>query len=209
MNVRVGIWAGGDPRNAKGTIEWAGGETDYAAGPYTMVLERVEVVNENPAKSYAYGDRSGSWESVLVDGKTGAAGVVEEGKSGSTTAITSSEPSSSSSPASSSVAPSSSSDPVSTDPASSSSDAPASSTAVPASSKSAATTMAILTTATRTSAISEATATATATVSASASESARASPERAGLADSLAPTLSLGLQHYGSLGLLVAFALFR
>jgi beta-glucanase (GH16 family) len=25
MNIRLGIWAGGDPSNNKGTIEWAGG----------------------------------------------------------------------------------------------------------------------------------------------------------------------------------------
>ena len=38
VNVRIGIWAGGDPANDPGTIEWSGGETDYSAGPFTMVL---------------------------------------------------------------------------------------------------------------------------------------------------------------------------
>ena len=85
MNIRVGIWAGGDPKNDPGTIEWAGGETDYAAGPYTMVLERVEVVNERPGASYTYGDLSGSFESIKVNGAganatEGAAPAVEAEK---------------------------------------------------------------------------------------------------------------------------------
>lgn len=73
MNIRIGIWAGGDPGNDPGTIEWAGGPTDYAAGPYTMVLEKVEVVNERPGQSYTYGDMSGSFESIKVNGEGAAA----------------------------------------------------------------------------------------------------------------------------------------
>lgn len=51
MNVRLGIWAGGDPSNAKGTIEWAGGETDYSKVPFTMYIKDVTIVNYNPAES--------------------------------------------------------------------------------------------------------------------------------------------------------------
>jgi hypothetical protein len=71
MNIRIGIWAGGDPGNAEGTIEWAGGETDYKQAPYTMVVEKVEVRNEHPGNSYSYGDLSGGFESIVVDGKEG------------------------------------------------------------------------------------------------------------------------------------------
>jgi hypothetical protein len=67
VNIRIGIWAGGDSSNDEGTIEWAGGATDYANGPYTMVLEKIEVVNETPGKSYTYGDLTGSWESIEVE----------------------------------------------------------------------------------------------------------------------------------------------
>jgi hypothetical protein len=69
MNVRIGIWAGGDPSNSDGTIEWAGGLTDFSKAPYTMVLEKVEVVNYAPGKEYSYGDMSGSYDSIVVDGK--------------------------------------------------------------------------------------------------------------------------------------------
>jgi len=75
MNIRIGIWAGGDSGNDEGTIEWAGGETDYDNGPYTMVLEKIEVVNDTPGESYVYGDTSGDYESIEV----------EDGESASTT----------------------------------------------------------------------------------------------------------------------------
>jgi beta-glucanase (GH16 family) len=67
MNIRIGIWAGGDSGNSEGTIEWAGGETDYDDGPFTMVLEKVEVVNSHPGASYIYGDTTGDWESIEVE----------------------------------------------------------------------------------------------------------------------------------------------
>lgn len=71
MNVRIGIWAGGDPSNQKGTIQWAGGETDYSKTPYTMYVESVKVTNYNPACQYTYGDRSGSWQSIRMDESCG------------------------------------------------------------------------------------------------------------------------------------------
>lgn len=83
MDVRIGIWAGGDPANDEGTVEWAGGETDYEAGPYTMLLERVEVVNENPGASYSYGDLSGAYESIVVNDAEGGG---ESGSSSSSSA---------------------------------------------------------------------------------------------------------------------------
>ncbi|KAK3360346.1 concanavalin A-like lectin/glucanase domain-containing protein [Lasiosphaeria hispida] len=67
MRVKLGIWAGGDPGNAPGTIVWAGGETDYSKAPFTMYVERVKVTNNNPASSYAYMDFSGTWGSIMVN----------------------------------------------------------------------------------------------------------------------------------------------
>lgn len=66
MNVRIGSWAGGDPANDEGTISWSGGETNYDDGPFTMYLEKVEVENFNPGKSYTYSDMSGSYESIEI-----------------------------------------------------------------------------------------------------------------------------------------------
>ena len=69
MRLKLGIWAGGDPDNAEGTIQWAGGETDYKDVPYTMTVQKIKVQNLNPAKEYTYGDSSGSYKSIDFDKK--------------------------------------------------------------------------------------------------------------------------------------------
>lgn len=66
MRVKLGIWAGGDPSNAEGTIQWAGGETDYDDGPFTAYIQSVSITNYNPASSYTYGDLTGSYESIVL-----------------------------------------------------------------------------------------------------------------------------------------------
>ncbi|KAL6230804.1 hypothetical protein BDW75DRAFT_221752 [Aspergillus navahoensis] len=68
MMVKVGVWAGGDPNNSRGTIQWAGGETDYTAGPFTMYLKSIKVTDYSTGNSYTYGDKSGSWQSIVSDG---------------------------------------------------------------------------------------------------------------------------------------------
>ncbi|KAF2715443.1 glycoside hydrolase family 16 protein [Pleomassaria siparia CBS 279.74] len=64
--VRIGIWAGGDPANSKGTIEWAGGEIDYTKGPYKMTVESVKITNYSPGTEYKWTDKSGSYQSIEV-----------------------------------------------------------------------------------------------------------------------------------------------
>ena len=66
MRLKLGLWAGGDPKNANGTIAWAGGITNYTLGPFTMYLESVSVTNMYPAASYEYTDKSGSWQSITT-----------------------------------------------------------------------------------------------------------------------------------------------
>ncbi|OCK76792.1 glycoside hydrolase family 16 protein, partial [Lepidopterella palustris CBS 459.81] len=68
MNVRIGIWAGGDPSNSAGTITWAGGPTDYTKAPFTMSVESVKIINYTPGTSYSYSDMSGSYQSIKVAG---------------------------------------------------------------------------------------------------------------------------------------------
>ncbi|KAF2203642.1 rasp f 9, partial [Delitschia confertaspora ATCC 74209] len=68
-NVRIGIWAGGDPDNKEGVIQWAGGKTDYSKAPFTMVVESVKITNYNPGTEYKWKDQSGSWQSIEVLGK--------------------------------------------------------------------------------------------------------------------------------------------
>ncbi|KAL2000295.1 hypothetical protein VTN02DRAFT_3301 [Thermoascus thermophilus] len=70
MMVKVGVWAGGDPNNNPGTIQWSGGLTDYSAGPYTMYLKSMSVVDYSTGSQYVYSDHSGSWQSInAVDGQ--------------------------------------------------------------------------------------------------------------------------------------------
>lgn len=70
MKLRLGIWAGGDPDNGQGTIEWAGGETDYTQAPFSMYVKSVTVTNYNPADSYEWTDTSGSYESIKASNGT-------------------------------------------------------------------------------------------------------------------------------------------
>lgn len=65
-DLRLGIWAGGDPKNPPGTIQWAGGETDYNDGPFTMTVKSVRVSDAHSGTEYRYGDFSGNYQSIQV-----------------------------------------------------------------------------------------------------------------------------------------------
>jgi hypothetical protein len=80
MQVKFGAWSGGDPSNAPGTIQWAGGPTDYSAGPFTMTVQSLSVTDYSTGKSYTYGDTTGTWQSIKaedgsVNGNLGKAGI--------------------------------------------------------------------------------------------------------------------------------------
>jgi beta-glucanase (GH16 family) len=79
MRLRLGIWAGGDPSNPQGTIQWAGGATDFSKGPYTMSIDSATITNYSPASKYHYKDNSGSWQSIEVIGGN-AGGIVSPGQ---------------------------------------------------------------------------------------------------------------------------------
>jgi len=69
-NVRLGIWAGGDPKNEQGTIDWAGGETNYGDSPFTMTVKSVRVSDASTGTQYVYGDKTGSYQSIKVLNET-------------------------------------------------------------------------------------------------------------------------------------------
>ncbi|KAH3662194.1 hypothetical protein OGAPHI_005442 [Ogataea philodendri] len=70
MYLMMGIWAGGDSSNSQGTIEWAGGSTNYDDAPFSMYIKNLVVVDYSTGSEYRYGDTSGSWTSVdAVDGE--------------------------------------------------------------------------------------------------------------------------------------------
>lgn len=68
MRMSLGIWAGGDPRLPEGTRKWAGGDTNYEAGPYDMFVKSARVEDYSTGKEYVWGDRSGDWESIEIVG---------------------------------------------------------------------------------------------------------------------------------------------
>lgn len=70
MQIKLGAWSGGDPANAPGTIEWAGGQTDYSRGPYTMYVKALKVQDYSTGTQYVYGDRSGTWQTIKSNGGT-------------------------------------------------------------------------------------------------------------------------------------------
>jgi hypothetical protein len=89
MRLKLGNWIAGDPAtNAKGTIEWAGGDTDFSQAPFTMYVKSVSVTNYNPASAYQWSDRTGSYESIKLvggssSGSSGSAASSASGSSGS------------------------------------------------------------------------------------------------------------------------------
>ncbi|KFZ16184.1 hypothetical protein V501_02349 [Pseudogymnoascus sp. VKM F-4519 (FW-2642)] len=81
MKVKIGSWVAGSSTAPKGTVEWAGGLAVWTNNPtYKMVVKSVKVVDANTgAKSYSYGDMTGSWQSIKIDNKsTGNAGSGSE-----------------------------------------------------------------------------------------------------------------------------------
>lgn len=52
--IKIGVWASGDPTNPEGTISWGGGLLDYSKAPYTMTLSALSVTSYTNAKSFVY-----------------------------------------------------------------------------------------------------------------------------------------------------------
>jgi beta-glucanase (GH16 family) len=64
MNIRLGIWAGGDKNNSQGTIDWAGGLTDYEKAPFSMFVTNVTANDFTTGATYVWTDKSGSYQSI-------------------------------------------------------------------------------------------------------------------------------------------------
>ncbi|KAH8174943.1 glycosyl hydrolases family 16 domain-containing protein [Sarocladium implicatum] len=88
MRVRLGIWSASDT-GAPGTIQWAGGDTNYADGPFTMHVKSISIQNYNPSSTYAYGDRAGDWQSIKMS--SGKAAENESSEATSSTKVHSSK----------------------------------------------------------------------------------------------------------------------
>lgn len=70
MYIMAGAWVGGDPSNEPGTIEWAGGLTDYSEAPFNMYIKSIIAADYSTGTEYKYTDQSGDWTSIeAVGGK--------------------------------------------------------------------------------------------------------------------------------------------
>jgi beta-glucanase (GH16 family) len=68
MQVKFGAWSGGDPSNAAGTIGWARGPTDYSKGPFTMVVQSINIDDYSSGTSYSYTGTTGNWQDISAEG---------------------------------------------------------------------------------------------------------------------------------------------
>ena len=66
--VKIGAWAGGASGNPQGTIDWAGGLTDFSQGPFTMYVQSIAVTDYSTGTAYTYGNQSGLWTSIESTG---------------------------------------------------------------------------------------------------------------------------------------------
>jgi len=78
--IKFGAWSGGDSSNAAGTIFWARGPTDYSDGPFTMIVQSIDITDYSTGTSYTYEGTSGSWEDIEstggeINGNVGAVGT--------------------------------------------------------------------------------------------------------------------------------------
>ncbi|KAM0331681.1 hypothetical protein ACHAQA_003360 [Verticillium albo-atrum] len=76
MQIKLGTWPAGNKDTPKGTVEWAGGYSDYDQAPFIGYYKDCKIVDyaggndassgTANAKEYEYTDRSGSWQSIKV-----------------------------------------------------------------------------------------------------------------------------------------------
>lgn len=55
MYLKISLWAGGDLSNDPGTIQWAGGITDYTQLPVTMNIRNIFIHDYSTNNKYYYG----------------------------------------------------------------------------------------------------------------------------------------------------------
>ncbi|KAI7786025.1 glycoside hydrolase family 16 protein [Diaporthe eres] len=80
MQIKLGTWTAGRKDAPEGTVQWAGGYTDFSQAPFNGYYKSVTVQDYmNGAKSagsYVYGDMTGTYQSIKIeqgDGKTDGA----------------------------------------------------------------------------------------------------------------------------------------
>lgn len=75
MQVKLGTWVAGGKDTAEGTVQWAGGYTDFDDAPFNAYYKSISIVDyagkssagkNAGATEYVYSDNSGDWQSIKV-----------------------------------------------------------------------------------------------------------------------------------------------
>ncbi|KAG2736177.1 hypothetical protein G9P44_000267 [Scheffersomyces stipitis] len=64
MDIKFSLWAGGDPDNEQGTIDWAGGITQYTQLPFSMYVKNMYAMDYSTGIEYNYGN---SWDGKWIE----------------------------------------------------------------------------------------------------------------------------------------------
>lgn len=84
MRVKMGNWDGGASTENAGTIEWAGGLTDFSVAPFVMYVKNITIQDySSGGNEYVWGDQTGSWESIVIKNGTEDAGNILTGSKSS------------------------------------------------------------------------------------------------------------------------------
>ncbi|KAH8722149.1 concanavalin A-like lectin/glucanase domain-containing protein [Ilyonectria robusta] len=98
MQVKLGTWVAGGKNTAKGTVEWAGGYTNFDDAPFNAYYQSISITDymgkdapgqNSNVKEYVYGDKTGNWDSIVVkkgDGSDDATTTTSKAKTTSTEA---------------------------------------------------------------------------------------------------------------------------
>ncbi|KKF93669.1 putative glycosidase crf1 [Ceratocystis platani] len=92
MQIKLGTWVGGSSTASEGTVEWAGGKSDFSNNnSYKAYYQKIVIEDymggNKTAGSYVYTDKTGAWQSIEVS--------QDETESNSTTTDSSVKPKSS------------------------------------------------------------------------------------------------------------------
>ncbi|KAK4147571.1 glycoside hydrolase [Dichotomopilus funicola] len=100
MQIKLGTWVGGRKDAPQGTIDWAGGITDFTDAPFDGYYQSLHIQDymggqgATSASEYRYTDRSGTWQSIKVVGGNGGDSDSSSSVKPSSTKSTSAKPTS-------------------------------------------------------------------------------------------------------------------
>lgn len=79
MRVKLGNWVGGSATGDEGTVQWAGGLSDFSSSaslPYQMFVKSITIEDGTTSGSkYTYSDTTGDYSSITVAGTAGGSGA--------------------------------------------------------------------------------------------------------------------------------------